>query len=203
MWLLKKLRKKATSSLVARLYKDCSDLPITVFYRVSETGDLNHLALEGIASDEVLQAKWDAILREFEQLTGKTNYQQYLREGAHDLAGVNRLNGLISLYYILIYQGGDITEDAKYWKVKPTKEALRIAIMREQTRLNIDSIEKSKEPKPKTDFYDVWTSVENGLNRNIDVERCSVKKWVSLCKSLEQKIKTLNKHNSNGRQNNG
>jgi hypothetical protein len=195
MWLLRRARPKTT----AKLYSDCSELPITVFYRIIETGDLSLLTIEGNASADDLQRRWDEILREFEKLTGKANYQQYLRENAHDLAAVNRLNALISLYYIVIYSGDDISQDAAYWKVKPTKEAIRMVIMREQTRLNIATIEKTKtEPQKKTDFYDLWTSVENGLNRSIDVENCSVRKWVSLCKSLEDKIKHLKKQ-GNGR----
>jgi hypothetical protein len=194
MWFLKRKRTIAQPKATRRLYEDCTELPITVFYRIVESGDLSHLTIDGQFTEEELQLRWDAIVREFEALTGKVTLQVQLQKNANDLAAVNRMNGLIALYYTIVYNGGGIEQDAEYWGVKPSREAVRMAIMREQTRLSILQAEKKKNaPATKSDFYDIWTAVENGLNRNIDVENCSVKKWVSLCRSLEEKVKHLSK----------
>jgi len=194
MWLLRRRKTTAQPKATRRLYEDCTELPITVFYRIAESGDLSHLTIEGQFTEEELQLRWDAIVREFEALTGKVTLQVQLQKNANDLAAVNRMNGLIALYYTIVYNGVDVEPDAEYWGVKPSREAVRMAIMREQTRLSILQAEKKKNtPATKSDFYDIWTAVENGLNRNIDVENCSVKKWVSLCRSLEEKVKHLSK----------
>ena len=196
------LLKLASQRKKVRLHKDCSELPVMVFFKIVETGDLSLLVINGKPTNRELTERWENILLEFERLTNSNDYRMQLRENSEDVRRVNRINALVSLYYINAFGGEDISEDLKYWKVPGNDyTAAKLEIMRERTRLDIDQIERSKE-KPKQDFYDLWTAVENGLERNIDVEHCSVKKWVSLCKSLEQKANSYKKL-QHGRQDKG
>lgn len=190
------LLKLARKRKPAKLLSNCEVLPVTVFFKIIETGNLQLLVVDGKATDSELNTTWENILFEFEKLTNSNEYHMHIREQGEDVRRINRLNALVALYYIGAYGGEDISEDASFWGVNGTDyNAVKLEIMRERTRLNIASIEKSKE-KPKQDFYELWTAVENGLNRSIDVENCSVRKWVALCKSLEKKADYYKKMNS-------
>lgn len=191
MLIIPSLLKLARQNKSVSLYKDCAELPVIKFFRIIETGDLSLLVKHGKADSNQLSKQWESILFEFETLTNSNDYKMQLREASEDVRGVNRLNALVALYYLAAFGGEDIKDELQYWEVNGTDyNAVKLEIMREKTRLNIESIQKKK-PKDNQDFYDLWTAVENGLQRNIDVEICSVKKWVSLCKSLEQKAKAL------------
>lgn len=180
------------------MFENLSELPIINFFRIIETGDLTHLSKNNIVDNaDKAASHWEKLMFEFEALTGTGDYRMQLREDSEDTKSVNRVNALISLYYLNTLGGYDISGDLKYWNVSgKDATAVKFEILREKTRFDIESIERNKGKDVKRDFFDLWTAVENGLNRNIDVENCSVKKWISLCKSLEEKANHYKKLNN-------
>lgn len=143
-----------------------------------------------------LKIIWDSILLEYESLTKRSDYSIGLRRLGIDLQKHSRLTGLIACYHLLRY-GREIKEDLAYWGVTDNIKVLEQKILQERTRLNIEAIQKAK-PQPKEDFDKILVLVENALNRNLDDDNLSVKKWVYLCKSIEERANKL----EHGRQNN-
>ena len=173
------------------------------FYLILESNDLRHLIdcdeLPENASDN-LKLVWDAIMREYQNLTHRQDYSMSIRKFTSDLEKHNRLNGLISCYHLLRY-GINCSDQLKHWGLNSNNiQALELKILQEKTKLNIELVQKQNKVEPKEDFDKLVVLVENSLNRNIDVEKISVKKWVYLCKSIEDKAHQIEK--LNGRQNN-
>lgn len=195
-------RRKKTAALVT-VYSNCSELPIGIFFRIVETGNLSLLSKDGKKVKElILDQAWHSIQLEFEQLTNSNEYSIQLRHASSNTQRYNRLNGLISLYYManLSSEPIAISDELKFWGVSGNDvNSIKVAIKQEQTKLSIDSIKKNVPKGDKRSLEELIVSVENGLNKDfIDPEKTSVKKWIFLCKSLESKAQALKK-SSNGK----
>ena len=134
---------------------------------------------------------------EYEALTKRTDYSMGIRKVQNDVIKHNRLNGLVACYHLMRY-GKESKEDLQYWGLSNNIKAVEVKILQERTKLNIDSIKKET-PGKTEDFDKLLIMVENSLNRNLDSENISVKKWVFICQSIEERAKKLEEH---GRQNN-
>lgn len=145
-----------------------------------------------------LKIIWDGIMKEYQDLTKRQDYTVSIRRAAINIEKHNRLNGLIACYHLMRY-GVDVSEELSFWNVPNKFELLEQKILQERTRLNIEYLQNNKE-KHTEDFDKLAVLVENSLNRNLDTDNISVKKWVYLVKSIEDKAKSLEslKH---GRQN--
>lgn len=193
-------RKKASN-----YYSNCSELPVSVFYDILESGDIKLLIKSGFVKIQTLKTAWNSIQKEFEQLTGTQKSQSNLFKTNHDLIRINRLNALITIYTLWQYRPNDnYSEELKYWGVNVTSvEHLKSVILQEKTNLNIKLLkeQKPKQEQESTSIEKMVVEVENALNRTIQFESISVKKWVELCKSVEEKVKAINKaqHGRNNR----
>jgi hypothetical protein len=168
-----------------------------------ETGQLKYLQEnENDPEKTDLKIIWDGIMKEYQTLTNREDYTMTIRKTVSDLQKHNRLNGLIACYHLMRYNI-DVRSDLKYWGIeKPNIQILEQKILQERTKLNIEIIQKSNKETKKEDFDRLTVLVENALNRNLDVDNISVKKWVYLCKSIEDKARQIEQINSkHGRQN--
>lgn len=170
-----------------------------VFYQILETKNLS-LLVESGKTNENLISVWDSIMREYQSLTKREDYSMNIRKTLSDVLKHNRLNGLISCYHLMRY-GINCREQLKHWGVEAQNiQALEQKILQERTKLNIEVLQKYNAPQQREDFDRLFVLVENAFNRNLD-ENMSLKKWVYLCKSLEEKVSQLESIR-NGRQNN-
>jgi uncharacterized protein YbcC (UPF0753/DUF2309 family) len=129
---------------------------------------------------------------EYEALTKRTDYSMGIRKFSNDLLKHNRLTGLVTCYHLMRY-GKDVKEQLQYWGVSDNIKALETKILQEKTKLHIESIKKDTQEKTE-DLDKLLVLVENSLNRNLDSENISVKKWVYLCQSIEDRAKKLEQH---------
>jgi len=188
-------------------FLNCSTLPIKKFYQVLETNDLRHLLdCEELPeyNQELLIPVWDAIVKEYQELTDSKAYSMNLLKMGNDLIKHNRLNGLIACYHLLRY-GENCEEQLNYWGVSNNIKLVEQKIRQEQTRLNISIIQENSKVKPESkDFEEILIDVENALNRNLDVEKITVKKWVFICKKIAERAKQIEQlNNKHVRQNTG
>lgn len=182
-----------------------------------ETQDLRYLlpTKKLIEYDpKVLFKAWESIMKEYEQLTKRSIYSAQIRKETSDTKKENRLNGLISCYYLIKYCNKQGIEDSKYWKIdindfsSTSLNKIGTSILQEQTRLNIDKEKKksiqlaqNKNVIPKYDKMLIM--VENTLNRNLK-DDLTVSQWVYLLESIEERNKSLEAINNkkHGRENN-
>lgn len=178
-----------------RYYKDCSELPVKVFFKILETRDISLLCYRGKAKN--LDVVWDKILDEYEKLTDSKEYTNQLNEANAEVNRVLRINGLINLYYLMTYDpDGDYTENLKFWGVGgSTKEDVKSEISTEKT---LYEIRKDKEKalqklkgKPKS-FEWVKAHVEDILGKNyLPTNEVTVKEWVEYCALANEKVKAI------------
>lgn len=167
-----------------------------------ETGDLRHL----LDCDElpeydvnILVPVWEEIIKEYEKLTNSFGYTNHLRKLNNNTAKLNRLNGLIACVYLVKYNHKDAQEYTKFWKVPETVEGITTAILQEKTRLNIEAVRNKSSKSEEVDFEKLVVQIENSLERNLDIENITVKKWVYICKSIEEKAKAIENLKKHGR----
>lgn len=151
----------------------------------------------------LLASVWENILKEYEKLTNHYEYTNQLRKVNNDTAKLNRLTGIIACYYLIRYQSPNAKQYIDYWDIPENEEALFTLILQEKTKLNIEAL-RNKKPTVNVefDFDKMIVNVENNLARNIDLDSTTVKKWVHLCKSIEEKNKQIEKLHAR-RENNG
>ena len=158
-----------------RYLLECKELPI---YDVSK-----------------LLSIWEDILKEYERLTENQSYTMSLRKISADNQKVNRIVGLTACYWMLKYKWPGGEEDLKFWDISNCSLVnLKTIILREETKLNIQILRDKSHKKLENnnfDFDKFLVSIENNLERNLDIESISVKKWVYLCKSIEEKSRQL------------
>lgn len=199
MWLnwLKKPKK-------SNIYSNCAELPVVIFYEILETGNIKLLIKSGFVKLAQLKKQWELIQQEFEQLTGNQKSHKSIVKSNFDLIRINRLNALITIYTLWQYRPKDnFADELKYWGVNVNSiDHLKTYILQEKTNLNIKLLKeqsKQTDTEQKT-LESIIVEVENALNRNIEFEKISVKKWIELCKSVEEKANAIKKAN-NGRNN--
>ena len=187
----------------AKIYSNCEEIPARVFFKILETKDLNLLCYQGKSKE--LDKVWNSIQKEYEKLTSDEEYIFDLNVKNDDLIKINRINALIAISWSKhLEPDKDVTEFEKHFGVLGLSEKeLKMVIDRERTRLIINQDRrKGKEKKVSKEsksFYDIMVILEDGLGRNID-DNISLAKWVSECKLLEIKRKSLQK--AYGRKNN-
>lgn len=188
-----------------KYYKDCSELPIGIFFKILETKDVNLLLIKG--KHKKLLEVWESILKEYEQLTGSPEYTNQLAKTNNECKKTIRLNAIIAIYWLLHFdKEGDYSEQLAYWNVTGKDETqVRTQILQEQTKLNIDRIKLEARQKLKQStqenksFEDIKAIVEESRGGNyIDSNKVTVKEWIAMCKRLEEKSKAI-KSISNGR----
>jgi hypothetical protein len=176
-----------------KFYKDCGELPVRIFFDIMDKQELrlllkcNRLPVYDVSK---LLPVWENILHEYEKLTDSFGYTNSLKKISFDAIKTNRLNGLIACYYLLKYNMPESEEALQYWKISNiSTDALKTKILQEKTKLNIEAIRKRKDVKQDFDFETMVMDVENSLERNLDINTMTVKRWVAACKSIEKKVK--------------
>jgi hypothetical protein len=137
---------------------------------------------------------WDEILKEYEKLTNSFGYTNMLRKISWDAQKTNRLNGLISCFYLLKYKSPEAELALQYWGITNNSPAnLQTIILREKTRLNIDALRnKKQDTKSDFDFDRMLVQIQNSRERDFsDIDKISVKTWVYECKAIEERVKQL------------
>lgn len=187
--------------LKAKYYKDCSELPVGVFFKILETQDLNLLCYKG--KKKGLDPIWEAIIKEYEQLTGSPEYSTYLAKTNQDCIRINRMNSLIGLYWLKHLDPNkehyDYSELEQYWGVSGMDlNGLKTKILQERTKFNIDQVKKEaqknmkgEQKKQGMDDIKLWLEENLNIKYEIDVDKTSVKTWVSMVKRVEAKFKSL------------
>lgn len=190
-----------------KYYKDCSELPVGIFFKILETQDLSLLCYKG--KKKGLQEVWESIIKEYEQLTGIPEYSTYLAKTNADCIKINRMNSLIGLYWLkYLDPSNDHSALEDYWEVKGLDlNQIKTKILQERTKFNIELVKRESQKnikgnKEKQSMEDIKIMLEENLNKDyIDTEKVSVKEWVAMCKRVEQKFKSLQhgrKDNSTG-----
>jgi hypothetical protein len=180
-----------------KYYKDCSELPVGIFFKILETQDISLLCYYGKKKD--LTEVWEAIIKEYEQLTGSPEYSTYLAKTNADCIRINRMNSLVGLYWLKhLDPTNDYSELETYWGVNGLDlNQIKTKLLQERTKFNIDIVKREaqknlKGDKEKQSMEDIKIMLEENLNKDyIDTEKVSVKEWVAMCKRVEQKFKSL------------
>lgn len=184
------------------LYSNCSELPITLFFKIVESGDLRHLVIRGKFPDSYLRDTWDNITKEYERLTGTDAFSSEVIKSIVGARKMNRLTGLISAYYLLLYQDPTAVESLRYWGItNPTLQNVEMKIKQEKTRLNIEAVQlaNNRTESKSLDFEQIVIQVEGVLNQmglrhgELNVSNMSVKKWCYLNKEIEKKAEQISK----------
>lgn len=192
----------------AKVYRSCSELPVRVFFRILETGDVSPLCYQGKTTG--LDQIWERIVQEYEALTDAQDYTQHLNSKNRDLLKVNRITALVTLYYLMAYEpDGDYKEYLRVWNVRgDTKEAVRTQILQERTKYEINQLKAQGREKMRDvhvqPFEEIKAVLELALGKNyIDPDRVTVKEWVYYCKLATQKAKQINRIADGNRANHG
>ena len=198
-------QKKPSVFKKVKVYSNCSELPIGIFFKVLESNDLTLLCAEGKAKQDQLKRTWESIIKEYEVITGKPNYTNTLVRTIDDCKKIQRLNALTALFWMMCYEpSGDYKEYIEYWGVRGSDaNSVKTQLLQERTKFNIDLIKREgKETvkvKPQS-FESLKAKVEYILNKDyIDETRTSVKQWVEYCKLVEEKTKAIKSVNERGR----
>lgn len=182
----------------AKYYKDCSELPVGVFFKILETQDVNLLCYSG--KKKGLTEIWEAIIKEYEILTGSPEYSTYLAKTNADCIRINRMNSLVGLYWLKhLDPNSDYAELERYWGVSGMDlSGIRTKILQERTKFNIDIVKRDAQKKlkgetKKQSIEDIKIMLAENLNLKyeIDTDKTSVKEWVAMCNRVEQKFKLL------------
>lgn len=172
-----------------------------------ETGDLRHILISNKLPEYnsfLLVPYWEKIIKEYEKLTNTYSYSDHLRKVDSGAAKLNRLVSIIACYYLLKYNHPDGEMYAKFWNVTTNINSLATIILQERTKLNIEALRNKQQPvKVDFDFDKILVNIENNLERNLDQDKITVKKWVYLCKSIEEKSKALERLKNGRGQDNG
>ena len=126
-----------------------------------------------------------------------------IRKSSWNLQKWNRLYGLVACYHMLRHGMTQAYEDLGYWGVNVERfDQLEQKILQDRTRLNIEEIQKKSITQEKIkDFEEFLVIVENSLGRNLDADNISVKKWIFILKSIDDKaraIENVRKNNVTG-----
>lgn len=203
-------QEKRKKRQLEKLYSGCEDLPIWNFLKIAETNNLYYLVKNNARVDsKLLYERWNDILKEFEGLTGSSSYSMQLLKKTNDLKKINRLNGLISLYYLAEIDSSKINldEELKAWGIKGnTITSLRVAILQEKTKLNLQYLqEKSAKNlgKENKSINEIIVAVEIGLGKDyLDPEKISVSRWIQYCNELTKKVEYYKKNQKDGKRKN-
>jgi hypothetical protein len=146
-----------------------------------------------IYDNSLLLPIWENIMYEYEELTNNHAYTHSLRKISNDNKKVNRITALIACFWLLKYNDPKAKEDLKYWGLENiTLIGLSTKILQEKTKLNIDKIRNNKNKQVENfDFERVIVNMENNLERNLDIDILTVKKWVRLCQSIDERAKQI------------
>jgi hypothetical protein len=176
-----------------KYYKDCSELPAGIFFKILETQDVSLLCYKG--KKKHLEPIWEGIVQEYEQLTASNDYSKYLTKTNSDCIKINRLNSLIGLYWLKhLNPDGDYSQLENYWGVVGlTKEQIRIKVLQERTKFDIDLLKREAQKNQKVEdkkqtVEDIKIMLEENLNKDyIDMMKVSVKEWVAMIKRVIEK----------------
>lgn len=189
----------------AKIYSNCTELPIGVFFRVLDTNNLMLLCTEGKAKQDQLVNAWESIIKEYEILTGKPEYTNTLIRTINDCRKVQRINAMVALYWMMCYEPEKkYTEYFEYWGIRGSDaNSVKTQLLQERTKFNIDLLKREgrSEIKPKQrSFEAIKAVVENILHKDyIDENRVSVKQWIEYCNLVEEKTKAVNSIKDRGR----
>jgi hypothetical protein len=200
--------KSLLNQRIYKLYDSCDELPAKRFFKIMDEQNINYLVKSNKLRKypyKKLSEKWEQILIEYEKLTGQMIYSDNLKSIKKDSFTVNKLNGLIASLNLMKLGSKKSIEYLNYFGVKIDSinyENMLIVVSvinREKTKMQISRLKEKPKKSDKIEFDKLLIDIENSLERSID-DNISVKKWVFLLKSLDERHKALNKI-KNGRNN--
>ena len=213
----KAVKKQNQNQRKLKIIDTCDRLLIKWFFKILETSEYRYLIelddydqLPDITEKEfeLLESAWDKITEEYDKLTGQFDFYESLMLINDDIKDVNKIQGLKSALLIIDINLKLAKETFEYFGVdtKGLKKqdlirCVREMILKLKNAFDVQMIQrhKDKENAKDTDYYRTLIDLENGLNRNLDEERLTVKKWIYLIKSLKEKAERIKKLDKNGR----
>ena len=155
--------------MVKKYYDSCDDLPMAIFIKVTETGDVLLLSkTENVSYNKVVEA-WSKIKEEFfEKYADKSYSDRYYR--------------LLAKYYHLIISttlnNNDIKSNVELKKVERELEAM------------------TKEGND-VDYYKVKIWIEQILGFYLDFEKVTVREFFVYVETARQIVENRNNNNNN------
>lgn len=191
-----------------KYYKNCSDLPIYNFFKISETNNLGYLVIgydeEKVINDKKLVGLWDNILEEYYKLTNDSNSLLIL-EVTRELIYLKKRFEIVSLLLEQLSKGikskeirfkyFDALNEWEYYikKDKPLGSELNRMYKQLKASFNTISIKQAeydelnkKSETKKTSLIEQIVKLEQALSRNeIDDKKTSVAKYIALINEVK------------------
>ena len=160
-------------------YNSCSTIPVEVFYRIQETGNLRLL---GIGTPQTLKDVWTNIISEYIELIDSTKTKESVRTRAGMVKMKNKLNTLLA--GLLLINIGYIDDGYKvldHFNIKNFKDGTNeYNKLKTKLGIKINKIKIDSNDIPKLNIYSDLVNVEQILERTIDIKTINVKYWVEL-----------------------
>ena len=155
--------------MVKKYYDSCDDLPMSIFIKVTETGDVLLLSkTENVSYNKVVEA-WSKIKEEFfEKYADKSYSDRYYR--------------LLAKYYHLI-----ITTTLNNNDIKSTVELKKVE----------RELEAMTKEGNDVDYYKVKIWIEQILGFYLDFEKVTVREFFVYVETARQIVENRNNNNNN------
>ena len=187
-------RKKGTSSKSLNLYDSIENLPVQTFFEILKSENLNLLNPQNQkVGQEELQAIWDDIREDYYKESNPQQYREDLKRGIR----INKLsNEIIGCSAAISYfeLTGEILSTFKAfgYTVKNAEDVdkVRHKMLVRKTKLGfLIPAKKEQDKKEIINFWAQVASLESALNRQLDIDKITVARWVNYIKQIkEQRI---------------
>lgn len=206
---------------MVKYWNSIDNTPLEVFRLVSDTGDLNHLLIDGEFNDAEADKAWMQLYDEYNlAVKSKTNNvvfglqkQAYILTGKYQLIhnclfAIQELHNcnLINMAEVhdLMYFVKTINENGYQFDVTKGigNEIARVSKQTKNLRTQLESINKKIESyhtDKKTKFIDTIASVEASMGFQINEQNTTVAKFVSYLNQMIEKNGKSNKDKRNNR----
>lgn len=213
---------RSSGGKLPQLYDTPRKIPVEVFYRIMETGDLTLLIIQ--SEKPMLQRLWERIrkpkddtkrlygvwldLQEYYYAnTNKQSFQRFKDNFKRVILLQNEITGCyagLRLVELGENEGLDILKQFGITATEP--QQIQSAINRKETKLEFAKNKLGdNDKKEAVSFYKQVASVESNLNRQLNLNEINLERWVAYLEEIKQRYeaqkKELTKNKRNGRRN--
>lgn len=188
------------------LYNHMENIPVTVFFKVLNSGNKNLLNPEKKSLRKTdLNRAWDSILDDYHQATNKKNYLNELRIIKRSESIRNKLVtvGACILLLRINPENEVAAEELDRYNIATRDDAaLTRIVAKDNSQLKLLDKKRAaanRKKQSKVNFWKLVADVEKARGFNINVENMVLARWVAMLNSLKEMKPS--KTTKNGRQN--
>lgn len=181
-----------------KLYDQMDNIPVQVFYRIMNNGDVTLLnpLNQKLPKKLSLEETWIDLVEEYYHTSNKTGYEQVLRRSKQIEILRNRLVTCFAALLLLKSSGEKCGPEARevlvYFGFRGDELLVDIErrLMRDNSTLKLmDSKKLVDNKQEEVNFWRLVVQLEEALERQIDINNMTLSHWIELIFAVKEKAK--------------